>query len=500
MKQILLNTSYTLISTLILSTASFATDLGEGLTNGSDAVLLKNQNNDYKHWNGIGKIFLNDKPICTASLLDTRDENNQAVGPAYLLTAAHCAPGVIRRPLAPTEKDTVKFNYFNDTATAYKTYAIKDTVWKDFHQADLAIMELDTALAVLIKEGITPLSLASEWSKAASDVLIVGAPDRLEQTGLRLAACTQEATGATLVEGEQVFLATLKNDCRDIRPGSSGGPVLGRQSGEILSVLSTSTYGETADTQCFENSPCEVKNGQITWSPDTHYAHPIDFLMNCFKNGVFTNTLNMCTSDTTFKLMSLEYWPTQYLTMPKDATSPDPVINAHFSLNTTYYRYKTVREAEQCRSPRHYSGILHARDAVLDAPLSREPGMHYLCVIGVESAEERPTTTLMKNAWITPAQLVERTPVRLPEPTITLGADWNYTINWRYLLPLYFGTLYYSGPAASTDCDAIKTSEYKKTFEEVTFRAEQLPLRLCSRNEDLSGRYSDVRTDLLALP
>ncbi|MGH8390511.1 MAG: trypsin-like serine peptidase [Pseudomonas sp.] len=500
MKQKSLTTLHALTTTLILSTPGFATDLGEGIINGSESVLLKNKNDKYKHWNGIGKIFLNDDSVCTASLLDTRSENSQAVGPAYLLTAAHCAPGVIRRPLAPTEKDTVKFNYFNDTSTRHKTYAIKDTVWKDFHQTDMAIMELDTSLAALIKDGITPLALASESSKPASDVLIVGAPDKLEQPGLRLAACTQEPTGATLVEGEQVFLNTLKNDCREIRAGSSGSPVLDRQSGKILSVLSSSTYGATADTQCFENAPCEVTNGHITWSPDTHYAHPANSLMGCFRGGVFTNTSNMCTSDTTFKLTSLEYWPTQYLAMPEDATSPDPVINAQFSLNTAYYRFKTVREAADCRSARYYSGILDAKDAVLDAPLSRDTGMHYLCVIGVESAEERPTATSMKNAWVVPAQLVERTPVRLPEPTIILGANWNYSVNWRFMAPTHFGTLYYSGPAANTDCNTIKIPEYQTTFEEVTFIAEQLPLKLCSRNKDMTGRHSDVRADLLALP
>ncbi|WP_095194970.1 serine protease [Pseudomonas sp. Irchel 3A7] len=490
----------TLTTTLIFSTSIFATDFGEGLANESDAVLLKNQDEHYKRWNGIGKIFRNDDPGCTASLMDTRDENARAVGPAYLLTAAHCAPGVLNRPLAPTESHSVKFNYFTDTSTRYKTYAIKDIVWKDLYQTDLAIMELDVALDTLIKQGITPIALASQWSKDASDVLIVGAPKGLEQSGLRLAACSQRSTAATLVEGDRVYFATLKNSCRDVRPGSSGSPVLDRQSGEILSVLATSTHGATADEQCFENAPCEVKNGKVMWSPDTHYAFPVDYLMSCFSDGVFIRNSNICKSDATFQLTEMKYWPTQYVTMPEHATSPDPVLNAQFSLSTPYYRFKTVRDAMDCRSPRNYSGTLDARDAMLDTPVSRDVGMHYLCVIGVESAEQRPTAALMKSAWITPAQLVERTPVRPPEPTIRLGADWNYSVKWRYRVPTHFGALYYSGPMADTDCSKIKIADYTKTFDEVTFMAEQLPLRLCSRNEDMSGRYSDVRADLLALP
>ncbi|NUT75923.1 trypsin-like peptidase domain-containing protein [Pseudomonas sp. C1C7] len=488
------------ITTLIVSTSTFATDLGEGLGNGSDAVLLNNQDGHYKRWNGIGKLFLNDAPGCTASLLDTRDENARAVGPAYLLTAAHCVPGVIRSALTPADKYNVKFNYFNDTPTRYKTHAIKGVVWKDFELTDLAIMELDVELQALINQGITPLALASQWSKDATDVLIVGAPEGLERSGLRLAACTQGPTEAELVEGDRVALKTLKNSCRDIRPGSSGSPVLDRQSGEILSVMSTSTYGAIADEQCFNNAPCEVKNGTIVWSPDTHYSSAADYLMSCFSEGVFNKDSNLCKSDAPFQLTELKYWPTQYLTMPKNAASPDPVLNAQFSLSTPYYRFKTVREVADCSSARNYSGTLDAKDVVLDTPISRVAGMHYLCVIGVESAEQRPTADLMKNAWITPAQLVERAPVRPAEPTITLGADWNYRVTWHYRIPTHFGVLYYAGPAADTDCSQIKIADYSQTFEAVTFMAEQLPLKLCSRNQDLSDRYSDVRTDLLALP
>ncbi|MCU1761880.1 serine protease [Pseudomonas sp. 14P_8.1_Bac3] len=495
-----LATSCLITGALTLSTSISASDLGAGLANGADAVLLENRTGNYKHWNGIGKIFWNDDPACTASLLDTRDANNLATGPAYLLTAAHCVPGVIRRPLAPDEKATVKFNYFTDTSASYRSYGIKDTLWKDFQHTDLAIMELDATLATLLKDGISPLRLASDWAQDATDVLIVGAPGRLAQAGLRLAACTQEATAAALVEGDRVYPSALKNRCQDIRPGSSGSPVLDRKSGEILSVVSTSTYGATADEQCFDNAPCEVKNGNITWSPDTHYSFAADQVRSCFNEGVFTHTSSACQFDPAFKVTELEYWPTQYVAMPKDPGSPDPALNAQFSLSTPLYRFKTVRDAMDCRSPRNYSGTLDASKAVLDTPLSRDAGMHYLCVIGVESADTRPTATLMKSAWITPVQLVERTPVRMPEPTLTLGADWNYSVTWRYLIPTHFGTLYYSGPAADTDCSKVAIADFVKTFDDVTFNAEQLPLMLCSRNEDLGGRYSKVRSDLLALP
>ncbi|VVN99989.1 trypsin-like serine peptidase [Pseudomonas fluorescens] len=493
-----LKTLCPLVGTLFLSSCICAADLGEGRANESDSVLLKNQNNDYSHWNGIGKIFWNNDPACTASLLDTRDTDNNATGPAYLLTAAHCALDASERQAAEPLEQAVKFNYFTDTPHAYKSYKIDQTVWKDYQHTDLAIIALDTALATMLEDGITPLRLASEWPKVSADVLIVGAPNEPE-SGLRLAACAQEPTGATLVEGDRSYLDSLKNRCRGIRSGSSGGPVLDRQSGHILSVMATSTHGATIDQQCFDDAPCEVKNGQPEWSSDTHYSHPADYLSSCFSEGVFTSSSNACTLHRTFEVTDTT-WSTLYVVMPENETSPDPVLQANFSLNTPYYRFKTARDVTQCSSAHNYSAPIDASNALLNAPISREPGMYFLCIIGVQSADHRPSIELMKSAWVTPAQLIERTPVRMPEPTITLSADWNYQVKWRYSVPQYFGTLYYTGPTNETDCNKIPIEEYARTFQPITFEAEKLPLTLCSRNNDFSDRYSDVRSDLLALP
>ncbi|MHC8367111.1 trypsin-like serine peptidase [Pseudomonas sp. ZT5P21] len=499
MKDKKVTTSCLLAGTLFLSACTSAYDLGEDLANESDSVLLKNQNNNYTHWNGIGKIFWNAAPVCTATLLDTRDSNNEAAGPAYLLTNAHCVVGVSGPRPPPPFKEAVTFNYFNDTPDTHKSYTIKETVWKDYKYADLAIMELDVPLATLLEDGITPLRLASERAKEPSDILIVGAPGGLPQAGLRLAACAQEPTAGTLVEQERAYQTTLKNRCKEIRPGSSGSPVLDRRSGHILSVLATSTYGATIDEKCFKNAPCEVKSGQPEWSPDTHYSHPVNYLSSCFTGGVFSSDSNMCTTGSKLEAY-LKYWPTQYIAMPRTATSPDPFITAEFSLNKSHLRFKTVRDVAHCELPDDYSAAIGATDAEINALLSRDPGMHFLCVVGVESANQELSEAVLKDAWITPAQLVERTPIRMPEPTITLTAQWNYEVKWKYLSPLYSGTLYYAGPTKDTDCSTIKIADYIDNHNGVTFRAEQLPLTLCSRNLDSSDRYSKVRTDLLALP
>lgn len=494
-------TASCLLSTLLLFCAhTAANDLGEGLANGAPSSLLKNASKHHTQWNGIGKMFWDDIPACTVSLLDTRDQQNKATGPAYVLTAAHCVFSVAAPTYEPAMKESVQFDYFNDTLHISKRYAIKRTVWNEYRQTDLAIMELDASLSTVLEDGVTPLRLASEWSGTTRDVLVIGAPEELPEAGLRMAACTQSQVDAGLVEGDRVYHNAVKNRCQDIRSGSSGSPVLDRASGRILSVMTSSTFGAEAQEQCFENAPCEVKDGQPHWSANTHYAQPVDYLSGCLPNSVFTDVANACAPYRTFEVTDVKFAPTQYVAMPEQASDPEPVLEAEFTLSTPDYRFKTVRDPLQCTSPHHYSDAIDGKDAAIKTPIARETGMHFLCIIGVQSAQQRSSVELMKSAWIIPAQLIARTPVPMPVPTVTLTSDWNYTVEWQYRVPTHFGTHYYAGPQDATVCDNVAPEAFTQTYDRLAFRAEQLPLTLCSRNQDMTGRLSEVRSDPIALP
>jgi len=487
---------------LLLSQASHAGDLGEGLTNQSNSILLKNNDAKYNHWNGIGKIFKDSKPQCVASLLDTRDEDNNARGPAYLLTAGHCVAQGLDHPVTdiPFEA-SVTFNFFIDTSDKYKSYKIHKANWASMSTTDIAILELDTPLSTLLEDGVTPLKLAYRTSRIASDILIVGAPDNLPESGLRLAACYQESTEATLVLKWWVFPNTLKNRCKGIRHGDSGSPVLDRETGSIVGVLFASTFVSTLDELCF-NTACEVKNEKTELSPETNYSHTADYLPSCFVKGIFSTTSSSCTLEPTFNLELNDYAPLRYATVPSTENPTLPTWGLDFSMDKPYYRFKTVRDARDCLSPHYYSDVISTTGALINTPTGRKAGMYFLCVLGVESAEQTPTAGLLRTVWISPAQLVEAEPVRMAEPIITLGADWNYNVTWRHSLPLYFNSFYYAGPTDTTNCDDIKREDYTYAYgnNAVTFTAEQLPLTLCSYNNSLDSRSSAVRTDLLTLP
>ncbi|VVN76060.1 trypsin-like serine peptidase [Pseudomonas fluorescens] len=501
MRHILATVIYYILSAALLSGPLHAEDLGEGLINQSPSMLLENHQGKYNHWNGIGQLFKDNQPICTASLIDTRDEENNALGPAYVLTAGHCVSLYLPRPGAvhPFEAN-VKFNFFNDTQHDYKSYTIQTANWASLMGTDIAILELTSSLSTLLEDGITPLELTRDAFTAPVDILIVGAPASLPESGLRVAACLQEPTAATLVENWWTYPDTLKNTCKDIRGGSSGSPVLDRKTGSIVGVLFTSTYGSTPDQLCFENTPCEVKNGKPEWVPETHYSHAIDYLPDCFVKGVFNSGLSSCTLEPGFKLSIGDYLPLRYTTVPSDDSQGAPTWGLSFSTDTPSYRFKSVRDARECSSAHYYSQVISSTEALIDTPTGREAGLYFLCVLGVESAEQTPTAGLLRNAWISPAQLVEAEPVRLPEPTITLGADWNYRVTWHFSYPLYAESYYYAGPADKTNCSDVKIEEYILVTQPVTFTAEQLPLTLCSYGTDYDSRPSAIRTDLLVLP
>lgn len=491
---------YLTLGALLLSGTLHARDLGEGLSNESHSTLLKNHEGKYSHWNGVGKLFKDGYPLCTASLIDTRDDENNASGPAYVLTAGHCISYLPRPVRALPFEASVTFNFFNDTPEEYKNYTIHTVNWASMTGTDIAILELNSSLATLLKDGITPLKLTRDEITAPSDALIVGAPSKLPESGLRLAACLQQPTEAALVEDWKTFADTLKNRCKDIRSGSSGSPVLDRVTGNIVGVLFTSTFGSGPDELCFESTPCEVKNGQPDLAPETHYSHAIDYLPDCFANGTFSTTSSSCTLEPGFELTTKGDAPLRYTSVPSAENPEIPTWGLNFSINTPYYRFKTVRDASECMSPDFYSQEIRSTEAFINTPAGREAGMYFLCVLGVESAEQAPTAGMLRNAFISPAQLVEEKPVRMAEPTITLGADWNYNVVWRDSLPLYFNSFYYAGPTDKTNCNDIKREDYTYVDDTINFTAEQLPLTLCSYNTSLDSRSSAVRTDLLTLP
>lgn len=94
-----------------------------------------------------------------------------------------------------------------------------------------------------------------------------------------------------------------------------------------------------------------------------------------------------------------------------------PSWNYRFSIDTPYYRYKTGRDAQACESAAGYSHALDARDALIDDTLPAQAGMHALCIIGVESDQQRSWPGLLRNSVTHAVQLHDPSPARSPRIT-----------------------------------------------------------------------------------
>lgn len=459
-----MNISTLCISGLLLGSLSGAIsaapkDFGEGLANAGPAHMLTNAHHEHDHWNGVGRIRNESQTLCTASLLDTRDENGTS-GPAYVVTSSHCLHrlnGAVQKDLPI--KGSISFNYFDDTLEAFKTYPLKTLKWGSSQGVDLAIIELHSSLADVIKAGIHPLKLAEEVPADGTDILALMAP---EWNTLHLSACTQQAS-RELVEQPFVWRETMKNQCNGIERHSFGGPLLDRHSNTLFGILSTSTRGQPQERKCQRDAPCEVIEGMPAWHSETNYGSPVTFLNQCFEKGVLQADSEQCDLYPATSITFKNPEPIQQYFVQKPGDKRKNIVprwNLRFATNEPFYRYKVTRRAIDCESPVHYSSPIKTDTAWINDAIGPQTGLHMLCIVGVTSAEQPVTHGMMKNALTLAVELAEPGPARTPNLSINLDkhALLAYSVIWNLAPPFIHRYTYKFGPAATTDC--LRPSDY----------------------------------------
>jgi hypothetical protein len=513
------------LSILLITAPTQARDFGEGLVNGGPPRMLANANRQHSHWSGIGRIRNESNTLCTASLLDTRDAQGNS-GPAYVITSSHCIHrlnGTVQKDLPI--KGSISFNYFDDTLEQLKTFSLKTLRWGSSQGVDLAIIELEKPLATLIARGIHPLKLAEEVPADGSDILALSAP---EWETLHLSACTQRRSEET-VEQPFVWRVTMKNQCQGIRHGSFGGPLVTRDGNRLFGILGTSTAGQSEENKCQREAPCEIHAGLPVWHADTHYGSPVTFLNDCFVDGVLQANAQTCNLYPTTSIEFRNPKPIQqYFVKKPRGRGQDitPRWDLAFTVNTPFYRYKVTRRAIECENPSLYSAPVNAANAHINDAIGPQTGMHMLCIVGVESAEQPVTTGMMQNALTLAVELAEPGPARTPDVDILLDrqALQGYLISWNLAPPFMNRYTYKYGPAATTDClrpvdyNHLPTQEtehdddgldlYDHPLEDApgshvpdkTVRiiaARDQPYKICTYAFDQADQPSTLRIDLL---
>lgn len=385
----------TALISLPIATTALARDLGEGAINGSASRALQNNERRYEIWSGIGRLDLQSGESCSAVLLNTRNRQNRAVGPGYLLTSGHCVffeYGSARIDL-PIEA-MVTFKYFYDAPERHRQYAVRIARWSSLSGTDLAILEVDATLAELIQDGINPLNLASHQTDESQDVLNVGAASGFSEQGLRLSACTEQS-GGTFIDQPGTFPLAMKNRC-DLYPGISGSPMLNRRSNKITGIVSKVETARNALVLpgCDNSMPCKDAR--------SNYSYSANFLHQCFVDGLFNPSAPDCALERVELTVSEPWKARSHVYTHQDAAGRTvlPTWDFRFSLEKPFYRFKSALDAKQCRATAHYGAAISTENAYINTQIGPGTGAYALCIIGVESAGQKLTNAILNNVFI----------------------------------------------------------------------------------------------------
>ncbi|MFJ4154351.1 trypsin-like peptidase domain-containing protein [Pseudomonas sp. NPDC089752] len=433
-----------------------------------EPAILHNSAGQNSQWNGIGRLSVADHQ-CIATLLDSRDSQAQAQGPAYILTAGHCAGGVNGKVLVDQPvTGSIAFNYFVDTPTQRLAVPLKRIVWNSLQGADLALVELDATLEGLLALGISPIRLGSS-PPPQSSVQVIGEPSAIGQ-GLRLSTCTERYQAITSV-GNWVWRNVRRNDCQGLAEGASGSPVLETHGNRLVSVV---------------NSLHDDGVGAI----------PTERVQGCFSAGKADLELDTCQLLPGFQLepQGNRFKPLSKIKTLADGSVEQPSWNFEFLIDTPRYRYKTSTDALACEDPTGYSGTVSSSENLIDDPIGPAPGIHYLCLLGVQDPDQLPSNALMANSLSIAAELLPagKPTAQVATEQLTNG---NLRVTWQRARDVVFYRVKRGAPE-TTDCDDLSGYRLLPGYTREV-EASALPLKLCSVAIDLNLQSSDSRTDLL---
>jgi hypothetical protein len=454
--------------------------------------VLLNADGAHDRWNGIGRIASTQGLDCTAALIDTRSPDSPPDAPAYVLTSGHC----ISRELGVMLIDqaiegSVQFNYFTDTVA--RRYRLKRVIWSSMQGVDLAIVELEPPLQLLVDEGVQPLRLAETLPAPGRDILWIGAPLYKDTGHLRMAACSHEPSGEIL-SPPWVWRRSVSNRCKDIDTGASGSPLLLRDTGELYAVLNLITLPASPD------STDTLPPGFPPLAHGSNFAMPVTHLHSCFANGVFNADPTACHL---FPAFSIRFDPVHgrpkrfgKIRVGEDGREIYPQWNLRFTASTPFYRYKPADSALDCENPVGYGNVEAAQNATIDDLVNTRIGINWLCIIGLSSADERPSRGLMRNALTLAMELQPAGPTAEPQVTIKATPFRTWRVRWEPesgLIDYYTGKF---GPAATTDCSDPRG--YRRMFRDLTLRTKALPVKICTYAHDVNGQPSPLREDIVA--
>jgi hypothetical protein len=245
-------------------------------------------------YSGIGRYEGLER--CTAFFVDTAASflsvaaPEPVEAPAYAVTEGRCA--------APLDADDiviegdgqgrVVFNYFADAEHRQVTAPVVRIAYASVKGRNLALLQLGVSYQRLVEQVIRPWSVA--WSPrtiVGDPIAVVGAPLTIDgkEDFLRLAFCRIDGVAPVVIEqGWQWFDAPF-SQCRDLRSGTPGSPVLSVLARTVVGLISTASTGGERGTECALGHPCERTDAGTHTRRHANYISPLAGIVACFDRG-----------------------------------------------------------------------------------------------------------------------------------------------------------------------------------------------------------------------
>jgi len=419
-------------------------------------------------WTGIGRVRGPNASICTASLIDTRQQNSDIkTTPAYIMTSQRCFNSNQNghyRYSGGTEVNintsgSVYFNHFNNTLGQTKNYTLKTVVWQSDNRSSISIIELNEPLSTLLEADIHPLKIASHTPPTGTDITALGIP---HASNLYATYCKQLDPVDTLSH-PWVSTHMLPNRCASLSTGGYGGPVLNNANNELISLIVASTHTADSNNTCQAFTPCEITGRSTHWNADTHYTLAVSFLNPCFPKGVFNLNASDCSlsKQNVPPLKDPLRIPARILehkTTAGSTRSPE-FFTVALREAPPYIRYKYTHDAQACNSGKDYSPRLTPEDNEIKFTLDETTGLHLLCIVGLNNPDATPDEITFRSilaierlkATAALPPLVELYPTHY-NPALTPLLDNNHSASWTHASPFHEHYEYKHGPYHTVDC------------------------------------------------
>ncbi|MEN5314610.1 trypsin-like peptidase domain-containing protein [Pseudomonas koreensis] len=448
-------------------------DYGNGVENFKPAQYLTNKDGRHDHWLGIGQYNSPAYGYCTTFLIDTG--STLPSDPVYALTSAHCVNKEngamsVDEPI----EGSITFNFFIDRTEDYMAFPLKRVVWSSIQGVDLALLELEATQGEMRAQGIIPMKLAQQAPAEDADILVVHAAGTLP---LQISACTH-APSSALFEKPWVWRHSVSNQCKGIKPGSSGSPVIIRATNEVYAVLGTRAEDLTPLTG-------------YDSSPGANYGSPTSVFKPCFSGGTLNADPATC-----------ELFPTASIKLPdrfdhyakidiNAAGEPKlPSFEFELTATTSFIRTKITNDPGKCESPDNYGPPFTPDSNRLNIQIGPQTGLNNLCLIATDSDEELLPAGTYRNAVTVPTYLHPAGPTPAPAVNFVFNKTTN-RVAFEWPQRNAEGIESYqakSGLTGSVNCE--DPQGYSKVNFNWLRRESNFPMTLCTYAYDANNQRS----------